>query len=801
MENIIEKNCLSEYERGMTIYGIEVNHRRSTPDIRDGLKTVQRRILDVMLNHDQCKSKLVKTQSIVGKVLGINHPHGDSSVKDAIKPMSNWFETKLPLIYSESNMGSMQGDPMAAPRYTEIKISDFAMECVIGELDEHKEVVDWIPTYDNRNREPEYFPAKVPLLLINGSYGIGVGMKTEIPKHNLVEVLDATINLIKNPNASVVLIPDHCMNCEIIDTNWKSISNKGIGNYIVRGVIDIERIYDPKRYPRLGDHYALIIKSTPDRVFFDKGEKNGGIKYDILNLIQNGKLPQVVQIDEDSHGDNMRCVIHLRKGSDPNFVRETLYKMTQLQSTYSVNFEALNGIELVRMSYKSYLQFFIEQRKITKFRLYCNKLERTRTKYHERDAYIRLLESGEIDTIIKMIRNQKGAIDDNATMEYLIKTLKITDIQAKFIMGANLKSLSKAYLNKYKEERDQLIKEEQGYLSKITNDDLILQEIIDELEYFKKKYGQPRKCRVISKSDVDNIPKGDFKLVFTENGFIRKINQNELVGSIKGDNPTHILKVENTENVLIFTNQGKVFKLPVHKVPVTEKGAPGIDIRILVKGLTSNIVKVIYEPVLKDLSKKLNKYFLISITAGNLIKRLDLEDFLNVSLSGLLYTKLNDGDYVKDIIISPIDLDVIIYSGKKALRIPCIEIPHYKRNTLGVLAMSSNLPIDGISVIYPDCTDVVVITELGRINKFNIAGLLQSKRGKAGSGVIKLNKGDKIHNIFGVNDSNVIRIVTKNNKYELKVSDIAMGSSISQGSKSIIDKRDNIVKCEVFKTE
>lgn len=711
----------------------------------------------------------------------------NSSVEDAIKPMSNWFEIKMPLIYSESNMGSMQGDGAAAARYTEIMLSEFAKECVIADMKDSKDIVDWSLTYNNRSKEPDYFPAAVPLLLINGTFGLGTGMMAEVPKHNLVEVIDATLNLIKNPKAPVVLIPDHCMACEIIDTNWKSICNKGKGNYVVRGVIDIEYKKDEPR---------LVIKSVPDRVFFDKGDaQNGGVKYAILNMVKEGKLPNIIDIEEHSHGNDMRIVIRLKKGSDPNYTRDLLYKTTQLQNTYTVNFEVLDGYKPMRMSYKSYLEFFIEQRKITKFRLYCAQLQKFSTRFHERDAYVKVLESGEIDNIIKMIKNQTNP-DDTYLIEYLVKKVKITDLQAKFIINSNIKALSKAYLKKYKEDLKVCTEMITFYENKITHDELIVQDIVEELEHIKKKYGEPRKCKVISKNDVTNIPKGDFKIVITENNYIKKLSPNDYVGAYRGDNPKFIINVENTENLLLFSTQGKVFKLPVHKIPMSEKNSVGFDIRILLKGLTSDIISVIYEPHLKMASKKFGKDYLVVVTLNNCIKKLELDDFLTVPPSGIIYTKLNSGDYVKEVAVIPDMFDIILYSDRRALRVPMKEIPAYRRSTLGVSAMNlkDGETIDGLSVILPEATDVVVITESGKINKFNIAGLPVSARYKAGNSVIRLSKTDKIHSIYGVNDNDIINIVTKNTNVDIPVKDITGGSSVSAGIKALPMKNDCLVK-------
>lgn len=785
MGEIVDKNLLNTYIEDMQSYSIIVNRRRSIPDIRDGLKVVQRRIIEVMYDHMNPDVQ-VKTAKVVGGVIGTLHPHGDSSVEGAIKPMVNWFEITQPLIDGQGNFGNFQGKGAAASRYTEVKLSKFTMEAVIGEMKENKNVVDWIPNFDNTMKEPEYFPVKVPLLLINGASGIGLGLKIDIPKHNLVEVIDATIALIKNPNAKVVLVPDCCMPCQIIDTDWKKISNTGNGSYRVRGIIDIEE---------WKGRQCLIIKSTPDYVFLDS------VTEKIEELVSKNILIGVADLQADSYYDKktgkdvMRYIIVLKKGADPNFIRDLIYKHTAMETTALVNFEALDGINLVRMSYKSYLEYFIQFRRITKFRLYCNRLQYVQTKFHEKDAYVRLLESGEVDTIIDLIR--KSDRTDAELVEYLVKKLKITDLQAAFIINSNLKSLSKRYLNKYKEEAKQFLALSDEYLKKITNDDFD-QEIIDELLYFKQKYGKPRQTKIITQSEASDIPNGDFKIIITENNFIKKVHINDTIGSFRGDVPKYTLKVENINNILIFDEFGRVFKLPVHKIPFTDKSSPGTDIRLLIKNLTSNIKTIMYEPIFKELSKSTSKHFLNIVTVMGYIKKLDLDDFLSVPPSGFLYIKLDKGDSIQGLEIVHHNLDVIVYSNTHALRIKSKDIPYLKRNARGVksIGLGNGEYVDGLSVIYPNATHVIVVTEDGMINKFDVVALPTLTRGKKGT-KIKLKSKDKIHSIFGVNDDNILRIETKNNKYEIPVKDIETMSSVSLGTKMITTKGDNIIKCSV----
>lgn len=789
-EQIIQKNVSDAYVHDMVRYSIETNRRRAFPDYKDGLKLVQRRTLYAMAFDLPCSKKLVKTAQVVGRVMGELHPHGDSSIADVAMNLARWWDNYIPLIYSESNIGSMQGDRAAHMRYTEVMLTDFAKEAIFSEMKETPDIVDWATTFTGDGVEPEYLPVKIPLLLINGTHGIGTGKATSIPSHNINEVIDATIKLIDNPNAQVVLVPDQCMPCEIIDANWKRISNSGSGTFKVRGVITIEVADKGKS----NEHYMLVVRSIPDGVTLDDG-KDTGIHYQINKLISDGKLPQVVDILEDSHDKDLRYQIHLKKGSDPNYVRDFLYKTTHLQKTQMVNFEVLDGIEpMTRMSYKSYLQAFIEQRKVTKYRYYCLKLRDARTKLHEKQICIMLINSGKVDEISKKIRKSKQK-NDQGLIEWLIGLFKITDLQAKFILNYPMKKLAPFYLKQYEEEAEYYKKIDKECMNKILNPDLIIQDIKDELLYFKQKYGFPRKSRVISQSEILDIPQGTFNIVITENSYIKKLPANENIGAYKGDKPVLAMRAENTSDVIFMTAQGRGFRFPVHKIPITEKNSLGIDIRILIKGISSDVVAMFDTEQLKAMANLRQKHYAVLVTKGNYIKKLDISDILISTPSGIIMTKLNPNDAVKDVIIAPNKSDVVIYSKKKALRCRMESVPNYKRNTLGVYAMKTNDEIDGISVVDPKATDIVVITESGRINKFDISGLPLADRYTAGNRAIKLGKTDSIVSIFSTTDSNHIRVVTKNTVLDIPVKDIARTSSISPGTKMIPLKGDVIVKC------
>lgn len=788
-EKIVEKNSTEQFKDDYTRYGIYVMYRRVLSDFRDGLKPVQRRIVYAMLKDTKCTSPgtTVKSAAVVGDVMKSYHPHGDASIYDTIKPMTNWFEINIPLIIGDGNFGTFQGDGPAASRYTECYLSNFTMEVIVKDLIDTNESVDWEENYDRRKMEPEYLPCAVPLLLINGSFGIGLGMKAEIPSHNINEVIDATLSLIYNPNAEVVLVPDHCMPCYIFNTDFDKISRMGFGKYKIRGIIDKETIYGKN---------ALVIKSIPDLTYLNN------ITDKIEELVASKKIIQIDNCYDDSKHTQLRYVIMLKSGADPEYVKEVIYKNTEMEQLSRINFITLDGLNPMRMSYKSYLQAFIEFRKLTKFRVYMNQFQKVQTRIHERDAYIKVLESGEIDNIINMIKKQKS-IDDNYLVEYLIKRLNITDLQAGYIIGTDLRKLSYGYLTKYKQEAIELEKEKAILMNKITNDNLIIQDIVNELNYFKNKYGKPRKCKIVNDNGETDIPKGEMKVVITERNYIKKVPINNSIGIFKGDSPKKIIRVDNTENILVFDDMGKVYKFPVHKIPFSDKVSNGTDIRFVVKGLLSNINTLIPESIIKRLDQQCGdpsnpEYFIITLTKQGLIKKMDLGDFTTIPLSGIIYCKVDTDDAVKDVIIANKNLDVIIYSDKKAARMNVSEIPYLKRNTKGSRCLNSSEEIDGMCLINHTSTSLLVVTESGKINKVEVSMVPLKQHSRTGFNIVKLGKDDKIKSILAVSDIETLKVTTLNTIYEFRVADIPHGSTISTGEKRIPIKGDKIMRVETY---
>lgn len=783
-DKIIKVDSHKQYMDNMARYSLYVLYNRFIPDIRDGLKPVQRRILYAMWNDINCSSISSKRKSAntVGTVIAKYHSHGDSSVYGTMKVMTNWWETKVPLINYDSNSGSLQGGPQAAMRYTESYMSKFSVECLFADLAESRNVVDWQNTFDNHTIEPEALPVRVPLLLVNGTFGIAIGRRIEVPKHSLNDVIDATLDVLHDPKAKVVLIPDPCQKCEIIDTDWKKISNSGYGYYTERGIVDIVDMKNGSQY--------LSIRSTPDLVTAN------AIMEKIEELIKNNILIQIADIQDHSTEENLDIRLILKKGSDANYVKQMLYKHTLLQNGKRVNLQVINGTEICNMSYKAYISYFIEYRKECKFRVYNARLQKAETRLHQIEIYIKILESGDVENIVHMIRNQ-NSMEEAYLIEWLMKKLKITDVQAKFVLHIEIGRLSKGHLNKYKEERAKLENDVNGYIQMITNENLISKEIEAELIDIKNKYGKPRQSILISEGEALNIPEGEFKVVLTEQNFLKKMAVNDPIKVIKNDQPKCITIADNSKDLLLFDQMGKVFRLPVSKIAFTDKTNVGIDLRMLVKKATSNIVAMMYEPTIEYLNNKQSKYFVVTITKGGLIKKMDLADILTATPSGIIYSKLNQGDCICDVLIASYKSDIVVYTGTKALRFSIDDIPYLKRATLGNQAMKSQESIDGISVITADTREIVVVTYKGKFNKIPASALERSSRNKAGCRVIKLAKGDYIKNIFTCGGSKTLIKVTRADEIvEIDTDSIPMASSISSGVKLC---KDGVIHAELMR--
>jgi len=775
-ENIENVNIEVQSREDMKAYAIYVARCRAIPDAIDGLKPVIRRILWCVA-HDFKGQGSVKTAAVLGEVIKSYNPHGDTSVHTAIRNMINDFSTKYPTMVGVGGWGSKVNPNIAAPRYSHCGISKFSLDVFMRDIMDDRRATDWMNNYSNTKQEPVYLPAKIPTLLILGQMGIGVGMKSSIPSHNLGEVIDTTIKLIQNPRAKFCLIPDECMPCEIIDTDWQAINDKGKGNYIAQGIVDIGEY---------NNHPALYVRSLPDFTFYES------IKENICKLVESKKMPYIIDLISRTKTDlksldnktKFEEIIVLKKGTDPNFVKEFLYANTQMRQTRQVSVIVLDHNHLKGYNYRQYLLGFIEFRRASIARSLNARLQKCNTIIHQKIPYLKLLNSKDCDKIISAIRSQSGT-DDQKLIDYLIKKLNITPLQASYLIDLKLKNLSKGYLQKAAEDVKRYQAEANRIMDILLDPKKIDKVMIDQMLEIKAKYNSPILRKMISKGQASGIAPGTFKLVFTKKNFIRKIGENELIGSLGNDEYNFSLISENQDNIMVFSVLGKVFKIPTHKIPITAKGSNGMDIRLLNKYATSNMCCAATESLLTAFSKKSKMHnFIFVCTRNGYIKKIDIADILTAPTSGIIYSKVEEGDYVQSILFGPDKMDLLVLMGNKVLRVPGKQIPYLKRSTRGARISTGTSLIDSMSFINPNCIDLVVVTKSGMVNKLGINTIEPSNRGRAGIKVIKLKKDDQIISaIPALPNSSLVVYEGGRSNTVIKLDNIPYGTTASAGVK------------------
>lgn len=784
-ERIVDKNMLSEFHHDYQTYALYCEMNRSVPKDKDGLIPVHRRIIHCAwqychaYNREGDRPNLMKCANIVGSTMQHDHPHGDEGIKTALYTLLNWYQTKYPLFIGQGNFGNTYTNSGASPRYTEASISPFCRDVVLDEVMQYNDVVDWVDNYDKRSKEPLYLPTKVPILLLNGSMHMSVGDKVDIPPHNICEVIDETIKLIKNPKHQVVLVPDHCQACEIIDTDWKEISKTGYGLYKVRGVIEIKDYFGKTK--RYHGRKVLAIRSCPNLTYL------GNIINSIETLVKNNKIIGIEDIEDESDIDDMNYILILRPGTDPNFVKEAIYQNTRLQNTFRVYMKVFvddgENVSTTRMNYTDYLTNFIYVRRITKLRYYSLMLQKIQTRLHVVNNYIWAVEDKRVsDEVLNMIRKRKDTNEDEL-VEDLIKKFKFTDLQAKFIINMEVKKLSQGWYLRFRQEKEALDADAENCKKIIFSTEALDNLLIEELMEIKKKYGDKRKCRVISSSEASGIPQGVFKITLSEQNMVKKFGQEENnTGTRQGDSIKFECIVDNSKNILLFDINGKVYNLPVSKIPFADKNSPGTDIRVINKYINAPISCMLYGPILEDHKGG----FIVVVTKNGYIKRMCVDDFLAIPNSGLVYTKLDGDDCVVSLMLFKSDnTDIVVHNNSKALRIKLADIPVLKRNARGNVSMGgTNHEVTGMSVFRHNSTEVLAITANGYINKVTPDSLPMG-RNKTGKAITKLVKGDSLVAVLGVNENSVIRVCLRNGQYQdIAVNTIPMGSSISTGYKA-----------------
>ena len=642
-ENIQPREITEEVQQSYLDYAMSVIVARALPDVRDGLKPVHRRILYSMWSSGlRASAKFRKSATVVGEVLGKYHPHGDSAVYESMVRLAQDFSLRYPLVWGQGNFGSMDGDSAAAYRYTEAKLKPIAEEML---FDIEKDTVDFIPTFDGTHQEPVVLPAKLPQLLLNGTMGIAVGMATNIPPHNLGELVDAIAHLIDNPEATIddlmnfVKGPDFPTGGIIYNSrDIKEAYSVGKGKIITRGKADIIET-------KSGMFQIIISEIT-------YATNKATMITKIADLVKEGKLQGIKDLRDESDKDGVRIVIELKKDAYPQKILNSLYSNTDLQKNFNLNMLALvNGIEPQILNLKAILEHFIKHRQIVITRRTQYDLQKAKDRAHILEGLKKALDH--IDAIIETIK--KSATKEIAH-ENLMKKFKLSDKQSTAILEMKLQTLAGLERKKIEDElkEKKIIIADLEDLLKSTKK--ILGVVRKEVVEIKEKYGDERKTRVIKGGigefkQEDLIPNEEAIITLTQDGYIKRMDPNSykvqkrggkgVIGATtkEGDSIEQVTSVMTHDNLMFFTNSGKVFQTKAYEIPVSQRTAKG---QAVVNFLQLSQEEKITEMIAFN-QEDAYKFFFMTTENGT-VKKVKIEDFENVRRSGLIAINLDKGD-------------------------------------------------------------------------------------------------------------------------------------------------------------
>ncbi|NCS99778.1 DNA gyrase subunit A [Candidatus Parcubacteria bacterium] len=665
-------------------YAMSVIVSRALPDVRDGLKPVHRRILYAMLEdglrHD---AKYRKSATVVGSTLGRYHPHGDIAVYDSLARMAQDFSLRYPLIDGQGNWGSTDDSP-AAMRYTECRLSKIGEEML---RDIEKNTVGFVPNYDGTRKEPIVLPSPLPQLILNGSLGIAVGMATNIPPHNLSEVCDALIYLLEQPKADriedvfkFIKGPDFPTGGEIFDQKEIIFAySQGRGPILTRGKVEIEEIN--------GGRFQIVITEIPFQV------QKSALLLQLANLVSEKKLEGIKNIRDESDKEGMRILVELSREANPQRVLNQLYKFTELQKTFHLNMLALiDGIQPKVLNLVELLNYFILHRKEVIIRRTKYDLEKAKERAHILEGLQKCL--GNIDEVIRII---KGSADRNDAQKRLMKRFRLDEIQANAILETKLAQLAKLERKKVEDELKETHLKIKEFLAILKSPQKIKEVIKKELVQLKENFGDERKTRVhIQKvgeiSDEDLIPQEETIITLTQGGYIKRINPRNykiqkrggkgILGmkTIGEDIVEHFLIANTHDQLLFFTDSGKVFRTPVYEIPEAGRVTKG-------RGLLNFLEISPQEKVLSliPLAKNEETKYLVMVTKNGIIKKTAISEFENVRRSGLIAILLKEGDLLRKISETGGEDEIILVTKNgKSIKFKEKDIRSMGRSAAGV---------------------------------------------------------------------------------------------------------------------
>jgi len=779
LENVMEDSFMK--------YSMSVIIDRALPDVRDGLKPVHRRIMHTM-NRDGLRAgaKFRKSATVVGSVMGDFHPHGDSSIYDAMVRLAQPWALRYPMVEGQGNFGSMDGDPAAAYRYTEARLQKIADEMV---ADIEKETVDFRDNYDGSKQEPVVLPAKVPNLLLNGQIGIAVGMATNIPPHNLGELVDASIELIDNEHVTIddllkhVKGPDFPTGAVVYGgAPMKQAYQTGRGSVMVRAVADIEET-------KKGRH-QIVVTEVP------YGVNKATLIEKIAELVKDKKITTISDLRDETARGKVRVVIELKKDSYPKKVLNQLYKLTALQTSFHYNMLALiDGIQPRILGLHEMLSEFIKHRQSVVRRRTEFELRKAKERAHILEGYKIALDH--IDEVIKTIRASKTTEIAEAA---LVAKFKLSEIQAKAILAMQLRRLTGLERDAIENELNELLKLIEKLEGILADEKEILKVIKTELLEMKEKYGDERRSQIINHelgkfSDEELIPEEESVILLTTENYIKRTLVSEYRRQNRGgkgkrgmttkeeDVIDQLVPASTHDYLLFFTNKGRIFRLKAYEVPAASLAAKGVAaVNLLQLQPEEKITSIIRHA--KDAN---DEGYLFMATIKGTVKKTPLKDYANIRTNGLIAIKLDDGDELRWIKKTTGENDVIVStSAGQAVRFNETETRPMGRTARGVrgVRLRPNDRVVGMDIVNNDDEKLLVISVNGYGKMTKVSNFPSHKRGGVGikAGVVTAKTGPIIAvRTLEAEASEVLMISDKGQTIRVSLKDIPTLGRTTQG--------------------
>lgn len=790
-DKIEEVDLKKKMEDSYIDYAMSVIAARALPDVKDGLKPVQRRVLYSMIELNNGPDKPHrKSARIVGDTMGKYHPHGDSSIYGALVNMAQEWSTRYPLVDGHGNFGSVDGDGAAAMRYTEARLSKISMELL---ADINKNTVDFVPNFDNTEKEPVVLPSRYPNLLVNGTSGIAVGMATNIPPHNLREVVSAVVKIIDNQVnedrkteideiLQLVKAPDFPTGGVILGTRGSEEAYRtGRGKVRVRAVTDMETMSNGKT--------RIIVTELPYMV------NKANLVLKIADLVKNKKIDGITDLRDESSREGMRIVIELRKDVNANVVLNQLYKHTQLQDSFGVIMLALVDNQPKVMNLLDMLNYYLDHQKDVVTRRTKYDLNKAEERDHILQGLLKALDH--IDEVIRIIRASASTADAKIN---LIERFDFTDVQAQAIVDMRLRALTGLEREKLENEHKELMAKIKELKAILADEKLLLGVIKTEIQVIADKYGDDRRSKIgFDVYDInmeDLIPRGNTVIAMTSLGYIKRMTvdnfktQNRGGKGIKGmttieeDYIEDLLMMDTHQYVMFFTNLGRVYRMKAYEIPEAGRTARGTAIINLLQLNPGEKISAMIPVTTYDDDQNL-----FMVTKKGIVKKTSIVEYSNVRKNGLIAINLRDDDELIEVKTTNKDTEVLLVTKfGMCIRFKETDVRNTGRSSMGVIGMNLADRDEVVGMqLNTQGNELLIVSENGMGKRTDIREFTVQHRGGKGIKCYKIV--EKTGNVVGVKAVNeeheIMMITTEGIIIQIRMSDVSVLGRITSGVKLI----------------